>query len=116
MSLVLFKGLRNNSSTNYKYSRKKTKIEVVRRILSGNLYVKDIEFIRFRATCRKSKKYSDMSYTILCELWEEMESNGLRCFMSIIESDTIDYSKEVYCLGHELIIVNGKIKIVRWII
>ena len=101
---------------NYKYSLRITKVRVIRDLMRGLVNLKDIKYLRLRATCRYSKKHASDAYDVLCDLWDMMEQLGMQECMKIVESEEPINENSLYCYGHEVNIRNGKISIVQWLI
>lgn len=105
-----------NKGFNFKFSLRSTKVKVVYDILHNNMNYKNIKYLRLRATCNPNKKYASEAYLLLCDFWDILHRVGMSDCTKIIESDNPMYDDKLICYGHELLIINGKIKMTEWLI
>lgn len=104
----------NSKQFNFKFSRRKTKADVILFIMHDLKSINRIKYLRFKATC-KYGKFANSYYNALADLWEKLEDEGYFANMKQVISDELINPDEYYCLGFEVFIRDGNIFMLQYL-
>lgn len=94
----------------YRFRSSKVKLNAVKNILSNGDF-SNIGYLRLRSKCKLNSETCSEEYSNLYDLWEYLECNQLpNCTLDVSISKRSKNNKELHCIGHNLLIKNGKVK------
>lgn len=103
-----------DNQLSFKFSRRKTKADVILFIMHDLKSISRIKYLRFKATC-KYGKFANSYYNTLAELWEKLEDEGYFANMKQVISENLINPDEYYCFGFEVFIRDGNIFMLQYL-